>query len=509
MLSTTSSLRGKTIVLRGPDSRVAGGPSVGVTGLSFIPPMTARLGIISPPQHESQFMAHLTAAGISAADIPASFSWTDAASVQASRMPDFDPSWIMLPPDQSQCGSCWAVSSTSALTDRYSIANKKTWPILSAVVTASCATEGVNGDGCQGGYPGSAGCFFEQVGAPADACWPYASFCTSSTTGQNCAGGAEGSACCTTGPYACCASANVNVSTGSGGNGGDPVQCTDFSSGGRTGSQCGNSPGNTQGCQVSGADATRYTAVKGSTASLASGTLADIQARMKANIFAGGPIVSCFNVYGDFYLPPALPKWGWKQTGGIYINTTPSPYVDDPYVAEVWQNRTSSVVEYVDAVRVFGNAGINMGSSLTEFKQNIAAYFAQNIGGHAVTVMGWNAGGNVPYWIVRNSWSTTWNEKGFFRIAMSDGKINVNANMEILVDPSSGQAEGGSTVFAVPNGQAPSGSIYHPLLGKGPSTTKKSNKIWLWLALLFLLIAILVGVFYWSKYKKVKITLSP
>lgn len=37
-------------------------------------------------------------------------------------------------------------------------------------------------------------------------------------------------------------------------------------------------------------------------------------------------------------------------------------------------------------------------------------------GGHAVKLVGWGLQGNRRYWIVANSWGTTWGEDGFFRI---------------------------------------------------------------------------------------------
>jgi len=43
-------------------------------------------------------------------------------------------------------------------------------------------------------------------------------------------------------------------------------------------------------------------------------------------------------------------------------------------------------------------------------------FWDQELGGHAVKIVGWGGDNKTPYWIVANSWSTTWGEDGYFRI---------------------------------------------------------------------------------------------
>lgn len=48
---------------------------------------------------------------------------------------------------------------------------------------------------------------------------------------------------------------------------------------------------------------------------------------------------------------------------------------------------------------------------------------------HAVTAVGWND--DEGYWIVKNSWGTTWGEEGFFRMKMgSCGIATVSQHFE-------------------------------------------------------------------------------
>lgn len=44
---------------------------------------------------------------------------------------------------------------------------------------------------------------------------------------------------------------------------------------------------------------------------------------------------------------------------------------------------------------------------------------------HAVQLVGYNADASTPYWIVRNSWDTTWGEDGFIYLKMGDNTCGV------------------------------------------------------------------------------------
>jgi cathepsin B len=53
-------------------------------------------------------------------------------------------------------------------------------------------------------------------------------------------------------------------------------------------------------------------------------------------------------------------------------------------------------------------------------------------GGHAVKMIGWgvtNDGKNTPYWIVANSWGTSWGQDGFFWILRGSNECGIEANV--------------------------------------------------------------------------------
>ena len=49
------------------------------------------------------------------------------------------------------------------------------------------------------------------------------------------------------------------------------------------------------------------------------------------------------------------------------------------------------------------------------------------LGGHAIKCLGWGTENGVDYWLMANSWDTTWGDKGFFKIKRGD--CGVDAQM--------------------------------------------------------------------------------
>ncbi|KJE90676.1 cathepsin B [Capsaspora owczarzaki ATCC 30864] len=46
-------------------------------------------------------------------------------------------------------------------------------------------------------------------------------------------------------------------------------------------------------------------------------------------------------------------------------------------------------------------------------------------GGHAVKIVGWGVDGTTPYWIVANSWGTSWGQAGFFWIKRGNDECGI------------------------------------------------------------------------------------
>merc|ERR1712066_755235 len=48
----------------------------------------------------------------------------------------------------------------------------------------------------------------------------------------------------------------------------------------------------------------------------------------------------------------------------------------------------------------------------------------EQVGGHAVKVVGWGVEDGVKYWKIANSWNPYWGEQGYFRIKFGEGGID-------------------------------------------------------------------------------------
>jgi len=77
------------------------------------------------------------------------------------------------------------------------------------------------------------------------------------------------------------------------------------------------------------------------------------EAAIRQEVFSNGPVEAAFNVYADFM----------DYQSGVYHHTT-----------------------------------------------------GEYLGGHAVKIIGWGTLDSTPYWLVANSWNTTWGMQGFFMI---------------------------------------------------------------------------------------------
>jgi C1A family cysteine protease len=147
-------------------------------GVNWFAPMNTKLIQGSAPQFSNrQQRKDLLSVGLAGQEqIPKQFDWRRPESVrQLSKYKNLSDKQIasFINPvfNQGQCGSCWAVSSTMMLSDRFAIQSRKQYIKMNIQTVLACAPSSGMG-GCGGGYMDKAGRYFETEGTTAE-CMAY------------------------------------------------------------------------------------------------------------------------------------------------------------------------------------------------------------------------------------------------------------------------------------------------------------------------------------------------
>lgn len=434
-------------------------------GRDYIPPMTAiTLNVASHAMRSLR--------GIS--DVPVEartkFSWTDKDDVKKYKQDLNLPSDFMSPVyNQSNCGSCWAVSTAQVFADRWAIANKVSNPQFSPTFLLSCSMKYLKEseefknlskdywpmDGCMGGLPSEAVDFINRIGIAKNECWNY-NWCN------------KNNKCFT------------NQSTGAGGDLNDLLPacpqyniCSNYENGTfKTSStdkiyKC-KKWSDVKSVQVPDIyfqkidDATKTVKTMSSIGSAK--TFAPLSHRtreeqiayhqnvindIKEEIFKRGPVVACFDIiYATFF----------RNDGTHPPTFLSSTWIDDLYI-NVDSNKLSDYYDRTpDAIGGHAVAIVGWGEKMLTFDK-VPAFLRQGVSvsdkeyQRILDVYKSLKGKTIPYWIVRNSWGDEDIENhtnGYFKIAMSNVVIGFNNYPAIDVPKTKGGALFGGVTAMLP-----------------------------------------------------------
>lgn len=374
-----------------------------VTGRTFFPPQNANPTIVYP--WKVRFAPPTK-------PMPSYMNWADTSNVaavrgwklprvrlsRARRVGTDKQGYMHEVVDQLGCGSCWVISVAGAMSDRASIWTQEANPQLSITNILGCVSgDGSEGEvvagasmyspataGCAGGLPMGAVEMFANFGDATSACVGYDWCINDPVCNQNRRLGFSDSPAYLNSIMPACADMLETC-----------LQCD--------GAECESSttPRKAWGLK---------TYPSGRPYILLTDALS-----IQQEIAAHGPVVATHAIYGDFQNgTAAILGDGWVKTRGVYCN-----------VQTAGARRPYSGTRYSGSER-------------------------QLIGYHAVTIIGWGvepqvpdwetpgATLDIPYWIVRNSWGTQWNEgcmvnginmPGHCKIAMTNRARNINTKV--------------------------------------------------------------------------------
>lgn len=71
-------------------------------------------------------------------------------------------------------------------------------------------------------------------------------------------------------------------------------------------------------------------------------------------------------------------------------------------------------------------ASFTVYADFVAYKSGVYQYkTGDELGGHAIKILGWGVENNVPYWLVANSWRTEWGDSGFFKILRGSDECGI------------------------------------------------------------------------------------
>ena len=391
-----------------------------------IHPNKAGAELIAPTMSSTQFMNQLKSFGLSdVKQIPVNFSWKDS-------------NFLSPPLNQGHCGSCWAMSSTSSLADRFMIKEQRDGLVLNPLPTIICTDKECRRGGssactkgCAGGFPEHCKDFFATMGAvpntPGQSYPTWEEYCEK-----------QGN-CCDEG----CQKNPVSSPS---------MKCHLDKKGGFYTTE--NTPS--------------LTVVDKNTDTI---KINETIGNIKREIMENGPIVGKFAVYGDFIanhsglLKSNGKEFNWGSTNNIYLHSSydtelkkslqhlaKSTPEGDPEKLKILQEGKMPVT--TDSGHLYG----------AEPSKTLAGW-------HAVEIVGWgreelkndhdhvNDHGHknkyLDYWVVKNSWGNKWNGDGYYKFAINtNGKNNSECGFDIPIKTRAG-FQGGTVAFNLDDQRKP------------------------------------------------------
>lgn len=423
-----------------------------LTGVDFIPPMNA-------------ITLNTSSIGLRSfrgiADVPveaqASFSWVNRDDIIKYKNDLKLPSDVMSPVyNQAKCGSCWAVSTAQAFSDRWAIANKTSNPKFSPTFLLSCSmkyqqespafkdyfpnkTDWLPMQGCNGGMPADAVDFIHKIGISLDKCWNY-DWCLSSACYTSSSRG-EGSDINDLIPSCKEYNSCVNVS-----NGKENRESTDKIYRSKLWGDVKKVPvpdfyfqsiddANPTKKIVSSIGSAKTFAPKDNKYNDQIATINVIN-EIKEEIYKRGPVVACFDIiYSSFFddrnYYPKFFNGGGGWIDDIYI------HANDDGLENLYDDSCSGNNDLGCQIGGHAVVIVGWGKQILNFNkvpQFLKPGFSPNISERDLfnrlkPIYDNLRNKEIPYWIVRNSWGShdmPNHKNGYFKMAMNDVNLKIN-----------------------------------------------------------------------------------
>jgi len=168
-------------------------------------------------------------------------------------------------------------------------------------------------------------------------------------------------------------------------------------------------------------------------------------------VLSAEDLVSC-DIYGDKGCQGGIPHlaWAYMEFEGI-VSDSCFPYTAGNGTAAPCVKKCQDGSEWTPhKVKLFSTKGYKTESAIQtaimtdgpaecaftvyeDFMSYTTGVYThttgQELGGHAVKMIGWGVDAGTPYWLIANSWGPTWGEQGFFRIKRGSNECGIESGV--------------------------------------------------------------------------------
>jgi len=109
-------------------------------------------------------------------------------------------------------------------------------------------------------------------------------------------------------------------------------------------------------------------------------------------------------------------------------STYKTPFASDKHIFQTSYSVASDPTQIQQEILTNGPVEVAF-TVYADFEQYTSGVYqhvsGEELGGHAVKILGWGVDGTTPYWLVANSWNADWGESGFFRILRGSDECGI------------------------------------------------------------------------------------
>ncbi|CAH1405466.1 unnamed protein product [Nezara viridula] len=122
------------------------------------------------------------------------------------------------------------------------------------------------------------------------------------------------------------------------------------------------------------------------------------------------------------------PKCQRKCTNSAY----PGSFSSDHHKLKSYYSVSDRVEEIQKEIMLHGpvEAGYTVYSDFPTYKSGVYHYVTgEELGGHAVKIIGWGVEDGTPYWLIANQWNESWGDKGLFKILRGKDECGIESEI--------------------------------------------------------------------------------